>query len=64
MRMTKVISGTGTLAAAVATALAGTAHAQAQQPAAFELQEIVVSARKRDENLNDVPVAIRRPPMT
>jgi len=58
MRMTKVISGTGTLAAAVATALAGTAHAQAQQPAAFELQEIVVSARKRDENLNDVPVAI------
>ena len=58
MRMNKVICGTGTVAAAVATALAGTAHAQAQQPAAFELQEIVVSARKRDENLNDVPVAI------
>ncbi len=58
MGMNTVICGTSALAAAVASALAGTAHAQAQQPGAVELQEIVVSARKREENLNDVPVAI------
>ena len=53
-----------TIGLAVAAALAGAAAprtaalAQTAQPSAGALQEVVVTARKREENLQDVPVSV------
>ena len=49
------------LAAAVSAALApgGSAHAQQAQADDLALEEIVVTARKREENLQDIPASIQ-----
>jgi iron complex outermembrane recepter protein len=46
------------LSLAVATTLAGGAQAQAQAPKAAGLEEIVVTAQKREESLRDVPFSV------
>lgn len=58
----KTINGRGSLAAACALALASTAHAESDAAAALAptetLEEVVVSARMRAEDLRDVPISI------
>ncbi|HVJ65448.1 MAG TPA: TonB-dependent receptor [Bdellovibrionota bacterium] len=48
----------GLLATTMLTAVAGPALAQASSPS-VELQEMVVTAQKRSENLQDVPISIQ-----
>ena len=58
----KIMKGRGSLAAACALALASTARAQSDAAAGVAatdtLEEVVVSARMRDEDLRDVPISI------
>jgi iron complex outermembrane recepter protein len=58
----KNVTGRRSLAAACALALASTAHAQNDTTGAVAatdtLEEVVVSARMRDEDLRDVPISI------
>ena len=55
----KNMKGGGSLAMACALVLTSAAHAEGDVPAATEtLEEIVVSARMRDEDLRDVPISI------
>lgn len=51
----------GLLAAAVATAVTGSGAAMAQTPApsgATAIEEVVVSARKREESIQDIPISV------
>ena len=43
---------------AVIAGLAGTASSSAQEDAGWQLEEVVVTAQKREEKLSDVPVAV------
>ena len=58
MRISTAMSSAGLTALVLTLLVAVDAHAQGQAPAADQLEEIVVTARKRDEALLDVPVAI------
>lgn len=52
-----LVTGLGFLVGS--TAITTTAHAQSvAAPAAAELDEIVITARKRDENLQSVPISV------
>jgi iron complex outermembrane recepter protein len=58
MRISVSLSLAGLTALVLMPLLAIDARAQAQTPATDQLEEVVVTARKRDEALLDVPVAI------
>ena len=52
----RMIRNTSILAVAVSMAIS--AQVQAQRTTATQIEEVVVTAQKREENLQDVPVAI------
>jgi iron complex outermembrane receptor protein len=54
----KIMKGSGSLATACALVLGSAAHAEGDAVAVETLEEIVVSARMRDEDLRDVPISI------
>ena len=43
---------------AVIAGLAGTVSATAEETAGWQLEEVVVTAQKREEKLSDVPIAV------
>jgi iron complex outermembrane receptor protein len=57
MRYKRHLMATSALLAA-ALGTAGVAHAQARPPSANTIEELVVTAEKREQNLQDIPVAI------
>ncbi|MBL8270280.1 TonB-dependent receptor [Steroidobacter sp.] len=55
----KIMKSSGALATACALVLTSAAHAASDAPATTDiLEEVVVSARMRDEDLRDVPISI------
>ena len=58
MHVRRYHSATSPIALAVLAALAGAPAAQAQDPESGALEEIIVTAQKREQNLQEVPIAV------